>query len=275
MNCHKVEPTDHVPSIVLIFQWFVDQVKDHNYSNTNFGQGQVKIVSISIFELHLHLSMQNSMKGIISMAIFLTKQSVEKAKIEAVSTMQRKQKAKRIFKRRQFTQCYPGEKHGRPLKTKSAWRTSTMIQPNVSTVDFIFSGTSGKLQSLASVLLIRKGFKALNGYSHQRKPKHINWNKKAIRFSVVIIRIRFFVTMFTSSVASSSCRVTFNFLVKKSRTLPVKLRCEFAAVTVALAADFLPQLTPVPRLCIKSLLDSVLWAITFYEFSNNLVDLCV
>ena len=69
--------------------------------------------------------------------------------------------------------------------------------------------------------------------------KHVSSNTKAIRFRVVMIRIRFFVTMFTSSVASSSCRVTFNFLVKKSRTLLAKLRCEGAAV-VTIAADNFP-----------------------------------
>ena len=172
--------------------------------------------------------------------------------------MHRRQNAKRILRSKQFTQCCPGEKHGRPLKTKMAWRTSTMIQPNVSTVDLIFSGTSGKLQSFSSVLLILKGFRASNGVSHWSMLKHVSQTKKAIRFSVVIIRIRFFVTIFTSSVARSSCRVTFNFLVKKSRTLTVKLRCDGAAVAVPAAFDDLPQLTPVPRLVILTLFDSEL-----------------
>ena len=178
--------------------------------------------------------------------------------MEAVSTMHRRQKANRIFSSKQFTQCCPGEKHGRPLKTKMAYSTRTMIQPNVSTVDLIFNGTSGNPWSASSVFLIRNGFKASNGVSHWSMLKHISQIKKAIKFSVVIIRIRFFVTIFTSSVASSSYRVTFNFLVKKSRTLTVKLRCDGAAVAVAALFDDLPQLTPVLRLCIRSLLDSEL-----------------
>ena len=34
VNGHEVEPSDHVPPIVLVFERFVDQVKYHNYSNS-------------------------------------------------------------------------------------------------------------------------------------------------------------------------------------------------------------------------------------------------
>ena len=42
MNGHEVEPIYHVSSIILIFQWFVDQVENHNYNNTNYGQHYVE-----------------------------------------------------------------------------------------------------------------------------------------------------------------------------------------------------------------------------------------
>ena len=61
MNGHEVEPIYNVSSIVLIFQWFVDQVENHNYNNKRFGQ------VIRIIEVHLHLNMQNRQKGIKSM----------------------------------------------------------------------------------------------------------------------------------------------------------------------------------------------------------------
>ena len=61
MNGHEVEPIYNVSSIVLIFQWFVDQVENHNYNSERFGQ------VIRIIEVHLHLNMQNRQKGIKSM----------------------------------------------------------------------------------------------------------------------------------------------------------------------------------------------------------------